>query len=97
MANRDIYIIKNAAGEIIAASLPDDGADVSTSMTPIRADQTLYRISDVPSEIYQTEDPNKFFSLITEHVDSGRSKPREITSRELTETIASHLGSARKK
>ncbi|MFF5011350.1 hypothetical protein ACFY3G_52345 [Streptomyces phaeochromogenes] len=84
MAARNMLIIKNASGEIVAAQVEGrtDG-EVVTYITPADPEHTLYRVSNVPAEIFDRVHPAEFQSMITEHVNSDTAEVTAITAEDL--------------
>ncbi len=100
MAKKNMLIITDASGEIIAAQVeesPTDGG-VRTFILPAEPEHALHRVSDVPSEIYNLADPAEFHTAITRHFRSEHAKIKRTSAEELgIYPVFSRLGSEGKK
>jgi hypothetical protein len=84
MTTKNMLIIKNAYGEIIAAQVEDaDDSEVKVFITPSDSQDTLYKVSDVPTAIYDHADPTTFQRAITDHVNSNHARVTLTTAEEL--------------
>ncbi|MFH8290345.1 hypothetical protein [Streptomyces sp. NPDC018059] len=86
MATRNMLVIKDASGRIIAAQVegrPDD--EVVSYIAPAEPGHTLYRVSNVPAEIFDRVHPAEFQDMITAHVDSDAAEVEAITAENLRE------------
>jgi hypothetical protein len=92
MTARNMLIIKDARGEIIAAQV-EDHADSKelTFISPAQEGHTLHRVFDVPAEIHNLIHPAEFHSALTGHVKSGKSKMTQTNADELHAAFASRL------
>lgn len=81
MRAKNMLIIKDANGEIIAAQLEDPtDAEIVTYSTPADPGHTLYRVSNVPEAFYGPVYPDDFKSRITEYVSSDAAEVTSITA-----------------
>ncbi|MFH8561529.1 hypothetical protein [Streptomyces sp. NPDC017988] len=86
MATRNLLVIKDARGEVIAAQVegrPDD--EVVSYIVPAEPEHTLYRVSNVPAEIFDRVHPAEFQGMITEHVNSDAAEVEALTAENLRE------------
>jgi hypothetical protein len=92
MTTKNMLIIKDADGEIIAAQVEDPAdCEVVTFISPAQEKHTLHRVFDVPSEIYSLTHPVEFHKAITDHVKSGKAKITQTNADELHAALASRL------
>jgi NAD-dependent SIR2 family protein deacetylase len=90
MTTKNMLIIKDARGEIIAAQVEDPyDSEVVTFINPAREEHTLHRVSDVPAEIHNLANPAAFHKAITDHVKSGKTKITQTNVDELHAAFAS--------
>jgi hypothetical protein len=84
MSTRNMLIIRNASGSIIAAQVEDPADDdVQTFISPADPQHTLHMVWDVPAEICDLADPVEFHRAITAHVTSGNAKIAGTSAEEL--------------
>jgi hypothetical protein len=84
MTAKNMLIIKNEHGEIIAAQVEEaPGGEVGAFILPANAEHTVHRVFDVPAEIHQLAHPVEFHKAITEHVKSGKARIAQTTADEL--------------
>jgi hypothetical protein len=92
MTTKNMLIIKDARGEIIAAQVEDPAdSDVVTYITATQGEHTLHRVSDVPAEIHNLTHPDEFQKAITDHVNSGNAKITQTNADELHSAFTSRL------
>jgi hypothetical protein len=99
MATKNMLIITDASGEIIAAHFEDStDKGITTFISPTKLEHTLHRISDVPAKICELADPAEFHAAITRHFNSEHAKVRRTSAEELgIYAVISRLGPRRKK
>jgi hypothetical protein len=92
MTAKNMLIIKNEHGEIIAAQVEDpaDG-QVRSFIRPANEGHTLHKVFDVPAEIHELVDPVEFRNAITNHVKSGNAKITQTNADELYAAFSSRL------
>lgn len=81
---RNMLIIKDASGKIIAAQLegrPDD--DIVGYISPVESDHSLFRVSNVPEKVYNRVHPADFQETLTTHVNSSGAEVAPVTVEEL--------------
>jgi hypothetical protein len=92
MTTRNMLIIKDARGAIIAAHLEDPAdSGVATYIHPTQADHTLHRVSDVPAEIHGIAHPEEFHKAMTKHVNSSQAKIKPTNVDELHAAFVARL------
>ncbi|MFF5390264.1 hypothetical protein ACFY5H_18100 [Streptomyces sp. NPDC013012] len=84
MRSSNMLIIKDANGEIIAAQpeCPTD-AEVVVYIAPVDPEHTLYRVSNIPEELYGPVYPADFKDRITEYMNSDAAEVSSITAEDL--------------
>jgi len=84
MTTRNMLIIKNANGEIVAAQVEEstDG-QMRAYITPDDPQHTLHRVSDVPAEICDLADPAEFHRAITDHIKSEHARVTQTSAEDL--------------
>jgi len=84
MSTRDILVVTDASGNIVAAHVPaTDRSDISTFIAPADPSHKLHRVSDVPTQICEMTDPFEFHRTITEHFYSESAKVSPTSAEEL--------------
>jgi hypothetical protein len=85
MAKKNMLIITDASGEIIAAQVEENSTDEGkrTFILPAEPEHALHRVSDVPAEIYNLADPAEFHAAMTRHFNSEHAKVRRTSAEEL--------------
>lgn len=84
MSKKDMLVITNDRGEIIAAQVQDNRAGaVASRIRPTEDNHTLYEMTGVPAEIHRTEHPEEFHRRITDHLNSQGAQVRAISVEEL--------------
>jgi hypothetical protein len=92
MTTKNMLIIKDARGEIIAAQVEDPANnEVVTYVTPAQEGHTLHRVSEVPAEIHNLTNPAEFQKAIADHVKSVNVKLTQTSAYELDAAFASRL------
>jgi hypothetical protein len=94
MATRNMLIIRDAGGEILAAHV-EEPADSETQsyISPTEPQHTLDRVYEVPAEICDIADPVAFHRAITDHVGSGRANITRTSAAELEDVYRQILAS----
>jgi hypothetical protein len=94
MSTRNMLIIRNANGSIIAAQVEDPyDADVQTFISPADPQHTLHMVADVPAEICDLADPAEFHRAVSAHVTSGDAKIAVTSAEELHARFSQALAS----
>lgn len=84
MTTKNMLIIKNEHGEIIAAQVEEaPGGSMGGFILPAKVEHTIHRIFDVPAKIHQLADPIEFHRAMTEYVKSGNVKIAQTSADEL--------------
>jgi hypothetical protein len=84
MTTRNMLIIKDASGEIIAAQVEQPaGSDIVAYMTPADPQHTVHRVLDIPAELHDRVHPAEFHKLLTEHVNSDHAQVTQTSAEEL--------------
>jgi hypothetical protein len=84
MLKRNVLIVKDVHGEVIAAQVEQPTvSDIVVYITPADPQHTLYRISDVPSEIVDRVHPAEFQRLLTDHVKSEHAQVTRTSAEDL--------------
>ena len=84
METRNLLIIRDADGELIAAQIEEpSGGEMQAHLTPAEPQHTLDRVADVPAEICETADPAEFHRLLSQHVNSPTAKITRTNAVEL--------------
>lgn len=84
MTTRNMLIIRDGDGEIIAAQVEEPaGSDIVTYITPADPQHTLHRLSDVPAEICDRVHPAEFQRLLTDHVNSEHAQVTPTSAEEV--------------
>jgi len=92
MTTKNMLIIKDAHGEIIAAQIEDHAdSELVSCIGPTQEEHTLHRVSDVPAEIHNLTHPVEFHNAITDYVKSGNAKITQTNTDELRAAFTSHL------
>lgn len=92
MSTKNMLIVKDARGEIIAAQVEEPvDSGVMTYIAPAQKEHTLHRINDVPAEIHDLANPMEFQKAITDHVKSAGAKVTQTNVQELEASFASRL------
>src|SRR4051794_26917392 len=85
LMTRNMLIITNGSGEIIAAQVEDHSADgeATTVILPAEPDHTLHIVRDVPAEVYNLANPAEFQEAVTAHFNSNDAKVTRTSAEEL--------------
>lgn len=88
MNGKNMLIIQDASGEIIAAQVVEPAdSEIATFITPAEPEHTLSEVADVPAEIYDLAHPDEFQRAITDYVRAGYAKVRQTSAEELKEAL----------
>ncbi len=97
MATKNMLIIKDEHGEIIAAQVEEPAdSKVNVFISPAHPQHTLHRVSDVPAEIHALAHPDEFHKAITDHVKSKHAKATQTSVEELNAPFHRALASRKK-
>lgn len=84
MAEKNILIITDEQGEIIAAQVQDAGAGKAVGrIRPTGDNHRLHEVRDVPAAIHAAKHPDEFHRFLTDHVKSNGAKVHSISVEDL--------------
>jgi hypothetical protein len=97
MATKNMFLITNASGAIIAAHVQENPTYEGgrTFILPAKSEHALHRISDVPEEICNLSNPTEFQEAITRHFTSEHAQVKRTSAEEIALTPV-FLGSFQK-
>ncbi|MDR6415289.1 hypothetical protein [Pseudarthrobacter sulfonivorans] len=88
MDAKNMLIIQDASGEIVAAQVVDPAdSEIHTFISPAEPGHTLSEVAEVPAEIADLANPEEFQRAITDYVRAGYAKVRQTSADELKDAL----------